>query len=83
MASIADGNDRFRTVVYGFAATATFAFLAWVATSVNAMSERLTTIEVTMRENRAERVQAIDDLRDRVSRLEDAVNPRRYPSTPG
>lgn len=73
MASIADGNDRFRTVVYGFAATATFAFLAWVATSVNAMSERLVTIEVTMAQNREERLEQIQDLRERIRRLEDIV----------
>lgn len=69
-------QDRFRTAVYGIAAAASLGFLGWVATSVNGMSERLTTIEVTMRENKAERESQINDLRMRVGRLEEDRNSR-------
>jgi hypothetical protein len=70
--------DRFRSIVYGVAATATFSFLGWVGLSVNGMSDRLTTIEVTIRENRAERETQIADLRERVGRLEEERNTRMW-----
>lgn len=66
-------ENRFRSVVYGLAAAATLAFLGWVGMSVNGMTERLTTIEVTMRENKEERLQQIADLRNRVGRIEDRI----------
>jgi hypothetical protein len=67
-----DGSsDRFRQLVYGVAGAASLTFLGWVGLSVNGMAERLTTIEVTMRENKAEREAQIADLRARVGRLED------------
>ncbi|WP_343518084.1 hypothetical protein [Sphingomonas sp.] len=72
-----DGTDRFRSLVYGVAAAATLAFLGWVGMSVNSMTDRLTTIEVTMRENREERLQQVTDLRSRVNRLEDRLEVTR------
>lgn len=65
--------DWFKTIVLGMAGTCTVGFLGWVGTSVNGMSERLTTIEVTMRENKAEREAQIADLRNRVNRIEDRM----------
>lgn len=66
-----DSSDRFRTIVYGIAATATLGFLGWVGLSVNGMTDRLVTLEVTVREARAERLQQVEDLRVRVGRLEE------------
>lgn len=66
-------ENRFRSVVYGIFAAATLAFLGWVGMSVNGMTERLTTIEVTMRENKEERLQQVADLRNRVNRIEDRM----------
>jgi hypothetical protein len=63
--------DWFRTLVVGAALTCSLSFMAWLGISVNGMADRLTTIEVTMRENRAEREAQIADLRARVGRLED------------
>jgi hypothetical protein len=65
--------DWFKTIVVGLALTCTVGFLGWIGTSVNAMAERLTTIEVTMRENKAEREAQIADLRNRVNRIEDRM----------
>lgn len=73
-----ENTDRFRNIVYGLAATATFSFLGWVALSVNGMSDRLTTIEVTMRENKEERMSQVSDLRSRVGRLEEERNVRMW-----
>jgi hypothetical protein len=69
--SEAPAQDRFKPAVYSVATAATLGFLGWVGLSVNGMSDRLTTIEVTMRENKAEREAQIADLRARVGRLED------------
>ena len=69
--------DWFKTLVVGAALTCTMGFMAWLGTSVNGMAERLTTIEVTMRENKAEREAQIADLRSRVTRLEDRAEDMR------
>lgn len=63
--------DWFKTLVVGAALTCALSFIAWLGVSVNAMADRLTAIEVTMRENKEERLQQIADLRARVGRLED------------
>lgn len=69
--------DWFKTIVVGLALTCTVGFLGWLGTSVNGMAERLTTIEVTIRENRAEREAQIFDLRNRVNRIEDRMEQGR------
>jgi len=68
--------DRFRTIVYSITAAATLSFGAWLGTSVNGMADRLTTIEVTIRENKAEREAQVNDLRARLGRLEEERNNR-------
>jgi hypothetical protein len=67
-------SERFRQTVYGLAAAATLAYGGWlgfqVTTSSANVTERLTRIETSMSENRAERTAQIEDLRRRVDRLE-------------
>lgn len=76
--------DWFRLIVVGVAVAATLAYAGWLGTTIlsvrddfNPVKDRLTRIEVTIVENRAERQAQIDDLRTRVNRLEDRLEMTR------
>lgn len=67
-------NDgKILQVVLGTVFVAFIGFQGWVATEISGTNERLTKIETTMAENRAEREAQIADLRSRVGRIEDRL----------
>ncbi len=63
--------------ITGILIAALIGYLGWLGSSVNGISVRLTAIEVSIAEGRAERASQIADLRERVSRLEQRIIERR------
>lgn len=60
-------------MVLGALFVAFLAFQGWLADSVSDMKNRLTKIETSIDQNREERQAQVNDLRDRISRLEAQV----------
>lgn len=73
---MANGNeapDYFRQIVYGITATATMAYAAWAGVQINSINDRLTRIETSMAEGKAERQAQVEDLRRRMERVEGRI----------
>lgn len=72
-----NGNAKLLQWIVGILASlavaALLAFLSWVGTAVSDMNVRLTRLDATITEGRAERVEQISDLRGRMSRVEQEV----------
>ncbi len=73
----ANGTTRLLQWVVGILASlavaALLAFLSWVGASVSDMNTRLTRLDATIAEGRAERQEQVADLRARMSRVEQEV----------
>ena len=72
-----EGRDPFKAFVYGIAATASLGYFGWLGASVIAIGDRLTVMETTIVENKEERREQINELRQRVGRLEEESYRRR------
>ncbi len=59
--------------IVGLFVAALIGYLGWLGASINSISTRLTAIETTITEGRAERIAQINDLRERMTRVEQAV----------
>jgi hypothetical protein len=70
-------RDPFKAIVYGIAATASLGYFGWLGASVVGIGDRLTVMETTIVENKEERREQINELRQRVGRLEEEAYRKR------
>jgi hypothetical protein len=68
-----EGSDagRYLQIVLGGLFVAFLGFQGWLAVSINSINDRLTRIEATMEENKAERQRQVSELDRRLTRVED------------